>query len=302
MRNGWKSLAAVLAGWIVAGPAAAQLRALACEPEWGALIEALAGERVVVKVATTAQQDPHRIEARPSLLAAARGADLLVCSGADLEAGWLPLLLRRTGNPRIQPGQPGHLMAAEHVPLLEAPERLDRSEGDVHPGGNPHIHTDPANIAAVGEVLSRRLELIDPQGASHYLSLRQAFLSRWSEARRRWARQAEPLEGVGVVVSHKAFPYLQRWLGLREVAAIEERPGIPPGPGHLARVLGIVEQGRARMVLLTPYDDPSGARWLSERTGLPVVALPYTIGGNDAAVDLISLFDDTLGRLLETVE
>src|SRR5262245_16058586 len=139
-------LAIVLFG---AGTAHAALNIFACEPEWGALAKELGGDQANVYVATTALQDPHRIEARPSLIARARNADLLVCTGAELEVGWLPLLQTQSGNSKIQAGQPGFFEAASVVPLLERPARVDRALGDVHPAGNPHLHLDPRNLGRV---------------------------------------------------------------------------------------------------------------------------------------------------------
>jgi len=297
-------VAALLAGFLAAPAvvAAPGPLALACEPEWGALVEAIGGERVSLQVATTARQDPHRVEARPSLLAAARRADLLVCTGADLEAGWLPVLLNRAGNPRIQPGQPGHLMAADQVTLLERPARLDRADGDIHPGGNPHIHTDPRNLARVAAALTERLVRIDPEGEAGYRERFARFSADWRQALDRWRARATPLAGVEVVVSHKAFPYLQAWLGLIEVAALEERPGVAPGPAHLQAVLRAIDARPVRMILRTPLDDPDAGRWLSQRTGLPIVTLPYTVGGSPAAQDLNTLFDATLDGLLEALK
>src|SRR4249920_895935 len=153
-------LAAALAVW--APPALAILNVFATVPEWGGLAEELGGDKVSVYVATNALQDPHHIEAKPSLIARARGADLVVATGAELEIGWLPLVTQQAGNPKIRPGQPGYFEAAPLVPMLEKPTRLDRADGDVHPGGNPHIQTDPRNILRVAGALSRRLADLDP--------------------------------------------------------------------------------------------------------------------------------------------
>ena len=136
--------------------ARATVSVLACEPEWGALTQELGGEKVSIYSATTALQDPHRIQARPSLIARARSADLLVCTGSDLEVGWLPILLRQSGNANIQPGKPGNFEAASYVRKLEIPTRLDRAEGDVHAGGNPHIQTDPRNFLPVADALAQQ--------------------------------------------------------------------------------------------------------------------------------------------------
>lgn len=281
-----------------ASPAQAALRVLACEPEWGALVKALGGDRVEVTVATTALQDPHQIQARPSLIARARNADLLVCTGADLEVGWLPILQQQSGNPKIQSGQPGLFEAADHVRRLEIPERVDRAQGDVHAGGNPHVQTDPRNIAAIAVALGARLQQVDPANAADYAKALDDFRQRWSAAIARWSAQAAPLAGAPVVSQHKAFAYLYDWLGLKEVAVLEPKPGVEPSPAHLQAVLGRLKAEPARMVLHAAYQDPRPSEWLHRNAGLPIVKLAFTVGGTDGAKDLFGLFDDTLARLL----
>ena len=279
-------------------PAQADLKVLACEPEWAALAAEIGGDRVKASSATTALQDPHRIEARPSLIARARSADLLVCTGAELEVGWLPILQRESGNPAIQRGRPGYLEAAAAVPLLEKPAHLDRAHGDVHAAGNPHIQTDPRNIARVAEVLAKRMAQLDPAQAAHYASRQADFSRRWQAAIARWETKAAPLRGVEVVSQHQGFPYLYAWLGLREVAVLEPKPGLEPAAGHLAAVLQQLRAQRPRLILRAAYQSGRASEWLATRTGLPAVTLPYTVGGSDRARDLFGLFDDTLDRLL----
>ena len=162
--------------------AASAMEVFACEPEWGALVAEIAGDKANVTVATTAFQDPHSLQARPSLIAAVRRADLIVCTGADLEIGWLPLLLRRAGNPAIQAGNPGHFLAADHVRKLEVPKRIDRTQGDVHSQGNPHVHLDARNIRRVAAALAERLAEIDPARAEEYGSRHGDFNERWERA------------------------------------------------------------------------------------------------------------------------
>ncbi len=279
-------------------PAQATLNVFACEPEWAALADELGGDAVSVYSATTALQDPHQIQARPSLIAQIRRADLLVCTGADLEAGWLPLLLRQGGNSKLLAGKPGHFMASASVRMLEAATQLDRADGDVHAHGNPHIQTDPRNIAQVAQALAQRLAQLDPGRAAVYTERQQAFATRWQAAIQRWEQQAAPLRGVPVVVQHKSWAYLQDWLGLIEVATLEPKPGLPPSSAHLAGVLSRLQQQPARMVLRAAYQDGRSSAWLQQQTGIPSVELPFTVGGNAAATDLFSLFDDTLARLL----
>jgi zinc/manganese transport system substrate-binding protein len=282
------------------GKAFAALNIFACEPEWGALAQELAGERAKIYVATTGLQDPHRIEARPSLIARARSADLLVCTGAELEAGWLPLVQQQSGNARIQAGQPGYFEAARFVELMEKPARLDRSLGDIHADGNPHLHLHPANIAKVATALAQRMAQIDSDPT--YEKRLQAFLGRWREATARWDKQAAPLKGLPVVVHHRDLAYLNAWLGLREVGSLEPKPGTPPGSAHLAELLERQKRDAAKAVTRAAYNDPRPSEWLASRAGIPVVVLPYTVGGSEQAKDLFSLYDDTLARLLAVVK
>ncbi len=292
---------AALALAAIAQPALAALNVVACEPEWGALVQELAGDKAEVYVATTALQDVHRIQARPSLVAAARRADLLVCTGAELEVGWLPVLQRQSGNAAIQPGRPGYFEAAQFVALMEAPARIDRAEGDIHAAGNPHIQTNPHNIARVAEALAGRLAEIDPANAASYRARQADFAARWLAAIARWEAAAAPLRGMPVAVQHNGFPYLEAWLGLRRVATLEPKPGVEPSSGHLATLLRQLEREPVRAVLRAAYNDPRSAEWLAGRAGIPVVVLPFTVGGSDEADDLFGLFDDTVARLLKAV-
>lgn len=280
-------------------PARAALNVLATVPEWGALAREIGGDGVKVHTATAAQQDPHRIEAKPSLIAQARRADLVVSTGAELEIGWLPLVLRQSGNGRVQPGKPGYFEAAQQVNMLEVPQRLDRTEGDVHPGGNPHVQLDPRNILRVGAALAKRMSELDPAGAATYQARWQSFSERWRAAVARWEKDAAPLRGVPVLVQHKSFPYLIGWLGMAEVGALEPKPGVEPAPGHLEALLAGLKQRPARLILRAAYNDPRASEWLAERARIPAVALPFTVGGNEAAGDLFGLFDDTVQRLLQ---
>lgn len=284
----------------LAAPAAnAALNVLTCEPEWAALTQELAGELAEVDSATTALQDPHRIQARPSLLAKARRADLLICTGAELEAGWLPLLQREAGNARIQPGQPGYLEAARFARTIERPRALDRAQGDVHASGNPHVHLDPRNIARVADGLARRLADLDPANAARYAQRNTDFQSRWTEAMARWEQQGARLTGMPVVVHHRNWSYLVDWLGLTVIGELEPRPGMEPTASHLAALLETLKATPVRMVLRTPHESPKASEWLASRADIPAVELPYTVGGSPGAKDLFGLFDDTLGRLLQ---
>ncbi len=283
-------------------PVHAALKVMACEPEWGALAREIGGENVVVYIATTGLQDPHAIEARPSLIAQVRRAEMLVCTGADLESGWLPLLLRQAGNPRVQPGTLGYFEAASFVTRMEIPTRLDRSDGDIHAAGNPHIQTDPRNIARVATALAQRLAEIDPVNAGFYQARYRDFAARWAAAIVRWEQQAAPLRGVVVVAHHSYFVYLDNWLGLKTVAYLEPKPGVQPTSNHLAEIVAQLQRQPAKMILRAPYNGARPSEWLSERAKIPAVMLPGTVGGSNQANDLFGLFDDTVQRLLAALK
>jgi len=284
-------------GWLAAVDAGAALQIFTCETEWAALLSELAGERVEVFSATQANQDVHRVEARPALIARLRRADLLVCTGADLEAGWLPLLLRRANNPRVQPGSEGYFEASLVVPMLEVPQRLDRAEGDIHPYGNPHIHLDPRNVRRVAQALGDRLAALDPEHAAEYRQRLEGFLERWDTASVAWTQRSSALAGRPVVVDHRHWSYLIAWLGLDEIGALEPKPGLPPTAGHLAELARRLEERPTAVLLRAGFFDPRPGEWLAEKTGVPVLTLPYTVGADDGSADLFGLFDSILDRL-----
>jgi zinc/manganese transport system substrate-binding protein len=278
--------------------AAAALRVFSCEPEWTSLVTELAGDHAEVFTATTAQQDPHYIQARPSLIARIRRADLVVCTGAELEIGWLPVLMARGGNPRIKPGTDGYFEAANFVLMLEVPQRLDRAEGDVHPKGNPHIQLDPRNIARIAPALGERLAKLDPANAGDYRKRLEDFNQRWQSALQRWDTEAASLRGMPIVVHHKSWAYLNQWLGLQEVGTLEPKPGVPPSSSHLAELLETLKVTPAKAVIRAPYQDPRASEWLSKQVpGLTMIEMPFTVGGNAQATDLFGLFDSSIALL-----
>ncbi len=302
--NTKKLLAAALVGaaTLLSCSAHAALNVLACEPEWEALVTELGGDKVKVSSATNALQDPHRVEARPSLIARTRNADLLVCTGLELEVGWLPVLVQQSGNSKIAPGQPGDFEAGAFVNRLDVPSKLDRSEGDVHAAGNPHIQQNPHNIAAVAVALGKRLASIDPANAAYYQAREKDFTARWSAAMLKWEAAAAPLKGVAVVEHHKNMEYLMGWLGLRQVGTLESKPGVEPSAAHLAELLAQLQHQPAKMVLRAAYQDSRASQWLSEHAHIPAVVVPFTVGADDKSKDLFALFDTSVQRLLAALK
>lgn len=276
----------------------AELQVFTCEPEWAALAEEIGGTHVDASSATTAFVDPHYIQARPSLIAKVRRADLVICSGAQLEIGWLPVLLQKANNRDVMPGSSGYFEASKFVAKLEATTSADRSQGDIHPEGNPHVHTDPHNIAKIAVALARRMGELDRESAAIYEEGLDNFTKRWNKAIAQWEEKAKPLRGKRVISHHRSWIYLEHWLGIDEVANLEPVPGLPPTPAHLSKLVSRFGEGGADFILRAPYQDEKASAWLSQRTGIPALLLPLTVGGTDEAKDLFGLFDDIINRLL----
>ena len=283
----------------VAVPAKAALNIFACEPEWAALAQELAGDKASIYAATNALQDPHRVEARPSLIAKARRAQLVVCTGAELEMGWLPIILRESGNPDIATGKPGYFEATHYVQMLEIPGRLDRADGDVHAAGNPHIQLDARNYLPIAQALSARMSEIDPANSVFYDKRLLDFKTSWQAAIKRWEAQAAPLKGIPVLVQHRAYPYLEAWLGFKQIGELEPKPGMEPSAAYLGKLLAQLQTIPARMVIRSAYQDAKPSEWIAERAHIPAVELPFSVGGTEAATNLYALFDDTITRLLK---
>lgn len=291
-------LAVSLAVSLTASLAHADLKVFATVPEWGALAETLGGDKVSVYVATTALQDPHRIQARPSLIAKARSTQLLIATGAGLEDGWLPTVQREANNPEILNSRPGYLAASQYVRMLDIPATVDRTMGDVHAAGNPHIQTDPRNLLPIAKAINARMQQLDPANAAFYQNQFSRFELTWQANLQRWQTQAAPLRGVKVWYQHDGYPYMNDWLGLKPVGILEPRPGVEPSSRQLAEILQRQQTVQGRMVIASAYMNDAPSRWLSEKANLPIVVLPFTVGGNAQAKTLTDLYEDTIQRLL----
>ncbi|MDB5490822.1 MAG: metal ion transporter substrate-binding protein [Micavibrio sp.] len=279
--------------------AQAETRIFACEPEWAALANEIGGDKVAVTSATSGTEDPHHVRAKPSLLAAMRRADVVFCTGAGLEAGWLPVLMQQAADAQVQPGNPGNLMASSFVRLMNPPAKIDRAMGDVHPEGNPHIQTDPRNIVAVAKGFTERLAQIDVENAGYYQGRLGDFTQRFQGMITASESAAKSLKGAPVVVYHDEWAYLNRWLGLNEVATLEAKPGIPPTASHLQDVLATSRNAGVKMILLAPFDDDQAAKWLAGQIGAKIVRLPFTVGGRPGTETLQATFETTVKSLTQ---
>ena len=293
-----KILIAIALALCCTTPAYANLNVFACEPEWGALAGEIGGDKVSIYTATTGAQDPHQIQARPSLIAKARSADITICDGAELEIGWLPMILQQANNGKIQPNNPGAFDATSFVQLAEQPVTYDRALGDIHAAGNPHIQTDPRMMLPVAKALAARFVQLDGANAATYNARLADFTTRWNAALVKWTAMAAPLKGTPIVVQHHSWYYMEKWLGLTEVAPLEPKPGVPPSSGYLAQVLGKLQATPAKFIIRAAYEDDRPSKFVSEHAGIPALMLPFTVGGTPEAKDLFSLYDHTISLML----
>ncbi len=290
------TLAAALAA-LAPAPSAA-LSVVTTTEGLAALAREVAGDRAEVSSLSRGIQDPHFVDPNPTLAVRLRGADLLVDVGLDLEIGWLPGLVTISRNAEIQPGGRRRLTAASAVRVLEAPAGpVDRSQGDIHPAGNPHFLTDPRRAAQVARAIAAKLSELDPAGAEAYRARLADFEARLGRAEARWRAELEPLRGREVVTRHRTLSYFFDWSGLVAAGYLEPKPGIPPPPSHLAEIVELVKREGIKAILVENYYDPRSAEVVARFTGAKVVALPGDVGGTPEARTYL----DYVGELVRLV-
>jgi len=289
-----KLLFAVITLFGFTAPAMA-LNIFTCEPEWAALAKEIA-PTAKIDSAATAYQDPHYVQARPSLIAKIRKADLLICSGAELEIGWLPALLMRSNNAKVSDPNKGLIYAAEHVERLDQLSKVDRSMGDVHAMGNPHVHLSPDAIATVAKVISQRLALIDADNASLYREAELNFQQRWQQSVKQWQVQSQALKGMQLLAYHTSYRYLFEWLSIEQIGDLEPKPGLAPTSGHLASLLELIKGKPAKAVVYTAYQDEKPAQWLSNKAKIHAQKLAFTV---EKGQSLFELYQSAIDELLE---
>jgi zinc/manganese transport system substrate-binding protein len=278
--------------------ALAQMNIFACEPEYAALAKELAPDARIYS-ATTAMQDPHLVQARPSLIAKMRQADLVICAGAELEVGWLPMLQMKAANMQVRSTDKGMFFAAEHVKTLDQMSNVDRSMGDIHRLGNPHVHFSPPRMLTIAQALTDKLIQLDEKQSAGYQQQLSLFSARWQLAMTKWQVKARGLQGMKVIAYHSSFRYLFDFANIEQVADLEPKPGLPPTSSHLASLLKRAGKGDIAAIIIASYQDQRGANWLAEKSNLPVVVLPLSVGGNEQSNDLFSLYDSSLDLLMQ---
>jgi len=292
---------AILAGLSGLVPAAAKLRVVTTTTDLASVAREIGGDRVEVTAIAVGSQDPHFVDAKPSYLIKLQRADLFVEVGLDLEIGWAPTLLTNSRNARIQPGAPGYVDASEGIERLQIPTAADRTQGDIHPYGNPHYWLDPANGHRIAANIETALERVDPEGAAEYRRRLADFDSRLDRALERWTAEAAALSGVPVVAYHNSWPYFERRFGFDVVAFVEPKPGIPPSGRYVAELAERMKKDGVKLLLMSTFYDQKTAELVSRLSGAEIVTLANSVDGVEGADDYLKLFDVNLSRLIAAV-
>lgn len=255
-------------------PAMADVRVVASLPDLAAVAQQVGGDHVTVTAMALPTQDPHFVDAKPNLALALSRADLLLLVGLDMEIGWLPTLVTASRNPRIQKGTDGYVDCSHYVQVLDVPAGpIDRTMGDLHGGGNPHYFYDPRAMVAVAHGIAQRLAAVDPDNTADYQAGAVAFEAAISQARPGWEERLAPLRGAAVIGYHHSWTYLADWLGFEVVADVEPKPGIPPAPAHVAKVVGAAQQRNVSVVLIESFYPDTTARLVADKGGANLVKL-----------------------------
>jgi zinc/manganese transport system substrate-binding protein len=279
-------------------PAAAALRVVSSIPTLGSLAKEVGGDRVEVESLGKGYQDPHFVEPKPSLMLVLNKADLLLHVGLELEIGWLPPLILGSRNPKIQTGELGNLDCSRAIPVLDIPTtRVDRSMGDIHPQGNPHYWLPPANAKIIAREIAQRLEALDPEGRAEYEKNLAGFNQRVAAKEKEWAPLVQKMHGAKVATYHKSWTYVSHWLGMEEIGYVEPKPGIPPDPQHLARLISLMKQEGAKLLLMENFYNRSVASLVAEKAGAKLLTLPTDVGAEPAIKDWFALVDAVLKQL-----
>ena len=277
-----------------------KLQVVATLPELGDLARQVGGDLVEVSTIAKGTQDPHYLEAKPSFSVKLSRADLLVYSGLELEIGWLPLLVQGARNPKVIAGGQGELNASMALDrILEVPTgNLDRSQGDIHPYGNPHYLLDPRNGLKVANLIADKLKQLDPANAAVYEQNRAAFEQKLKAKIAEWEKAAAPLRGLEVVGFHKMWEYLADWLGLKVVGYLENKPGIPASPQHKMELIKMMQEKKIPLILIATYNPPHDAEEVARQTGAKVATIPASVEGEPGVDSYFDMFDHIIKEML----
>ncbi len=278
---------------------AEKINVVATYPYIADILQKIGGENIKVTSLASGDMDPHTITPRPSFIAKLRSAKLVVINGGQLEIGWLPPVLQQANNPQIIPGSNGFMSLMDFITPLEVNREISRAQGDVHPEGNPHIHLDPANILIFASAIKDKLSQLDKAREIDYQKNYEAFKQKWQLKTNEWETRLQGLKGKYVIPYHKLYSYFLHRFGIQSASEIEPLPGIPPSARHLAGLIYVIKQQHVELIIQDVYHSSQGAKFLKEKTGIPIVIIPHDIGAVKEAVDIFSLFDEIVKRLTQ---
>jgi ABC-type Zn uptake system ZnuABC Zn-binding protein ZnuA len=292
----------LLAGSSFAAPA--KLNVVTTSSDLASITSAVGGDFITVTSIARGYQDPHFVEPKPSFLLLLRKTDLLEVIGLDLEIGWLPPLIDQSRNGNIRPGSPGYLDVSRGVEILDRPSgAVNRSMGDVHPLGNPHYWLDPANAVRIAIQVEKKLEELQPANAAAFQKNLNDFKGRMNAANKRWTAALAPYKGAKIVTYHNSWPNFMRRYGLDVVAYIEPKPGVPPSPSHLFKLINMMKEQKVKVIVMEPYFDHKTPQSVAERTGAKLVVLyPSVAGAKSGTDDYFQLFDTNIATLIEALK
>jgi zinc/manganese transport system substrate-binding protein len=295
-----RSLIVSLTAMVLAVPAQAQaaLKVVTSTTDLADIAKAVGGSRIAVRHISEGYQDPHFVEAKPSFVLQLRDADVFAFVGLDLEIGWMPLLLDGARNRRINRGGAGHVDVSRVIPVLDVAQGpVDRSQGDVHPRGNPHYWLDPENAKRIAELFRERFSALDPQGAATYARNAQQFGIRLDAAEREWAPLLAKIKGQPVVAWHTSWRYFAQYTGMNIVGFMEPKPGVPPSPAHLAGLVQTMKRTGTKVIVMEPFYDRRMADFVARNSGARVLVLPPSVGGVRGIDDYIALMRYNIRQL-----
>ena len=283
-----------MAALSVTSTAMAQLNVVTSTTDLYDIASAVGGSHIKATHIGEGYEDPHFVQPKPSFILRLRDADVWAYVGLDLEIGWMPLLLDGARNSKINAGAPGHINVSTVIPVLDANQRIDRSQGDVHPLGNPHYWLDPANARKIAVLFRDRFSQLDPKNAAAYLANATAFEAKLAAAEQGWAADLASLKGKPVVAWHTSWRYFAAYTGLNIVGFMEPKPGVPPSPSHLASLVATMKQTGARAIIMEPFYDRKTADKIARETGAKVLVVPPSVGGTKALTDYVAVMKNAI--------
>lgn len=280
-----------------AAVAEAKVNVVTAYPYIADLVKEVGGDRVKVTALAKATRDPHFIVPRPSFIAKVRNADLVVVNGGELEIGWMPPLLERSGNPNVQPGSAGYLALSDSVAMRGKPTVLSRAGGDVHAEGNPHFSVDMHQVPKMSAAVARGLCGADAANCAFYKANERRFALGWADKAKQWEAKLKPLKGVRVIQAHELFDYLLEDFGIETVTTLEPLPGVPPTAKHLAEVIRQIREQKITLLLTSVYFPEQAVEMVAAKTGIRIVTLPHDVGALEGSNSMAAMFDTIVAAL-----